>query len=96
MLEDGDFIKGSERDGKRTYEITDAGRALLAQREPAEEGFDPSSLYGVIADAMRQVHGIKDAIKQIARTANVDTYKKAVEILDRARRELHALLADHF
>lgn len=96
MLEDGDFIKGSERDGKRTYEITQKGRDLLAQREPAEEGFDPSSLYGVIADAMRQVHGIKDAIKQIARSANIDTYKKAIEILDRARRELYALLADHF
>lgn len=96
MLEDGDFIKGSERDGKRTYEITDKGRELLAQREPQPEGFDPSDLFGVIGDAMRQVHGIKDAIKQIARTANPELYKKALPILDRARRELYALLAEHF
>jgi DNA-binding PadR family transcriptional regulator len=97
MLEDGDFIRGTERDGKRTYEITDKGRELLAQREkPEEEDFGGETIYGVIADAMRQVHGIKDAVKQIARSGNIELYKKALAVLDRARRELFALLAEHF
>ncbi|HET9029598.1 MAG TPA: PadR family transcriptional regulator [Candidatus Aquilonibacter sp.] len=96
MLEDGDFIRGQERDGKRTYEITDKGRELLAQRErPQDEGAEDESFYGVIAEAMRQVHGIKDAVKQIARSGNLDMYKKAVAVLDKARRELFAILADH-
>jgi DNA-binding PadR family transcriptional regulator len=98
MLEDGDYIRGQERDGKRTYEITDKGRQLLSERETADaEGqeFDGENIYGIIAEAMRQVGGIKDAVKQIARTGNVESYRKAIAALDRARRELFAILADH-
>lgn len=97
MLEDGDYIRGQERDGKRTYEITDKGRELLSQRETADgdETFDGENIYGIIAEAMRQVHGIKDAVKQIARSGNIETYRKAVAVLDKARRELFAILADH-
>lgn len=96
MLEDGDFIRGAERDGKRTYEITDKGRQLLTEREaPEGEAFDGESFYGIVAEAMRQVHGIKDAVKQIARSGNMELYKKAITVLDKARRELFAILADH-
>jgi DNA-binding PadR family transcriptional regulator len=98
MLEDGDYIRGEERNGKRTYEITDKGRQLLSERETTDadgEVFDGENIYGIIAEAMRQVHGIKDAVKQIARTGNVENYKKAIAALDRARRELFAILADH-
>lgn len=99
MLEDGDYIRGQERDGKRTYEITDKGREMLSERErentDGEETFDGENIYNVIAEAMRQVHGIKDAVKQIARTGNMESYRKAVAALDKARRELFAILADH-
>jgi len=96
MLEDGDFIRGQDRDGKRVYEITDKGRELLTQREPAsEDGIDGEAFFGVIAEAMRQVRGIKDAAKQIARTGNLESYKKAIVVLDRARRELFDIIADH-
>lgn len=98
MLEDGDFVRGSERDGKRVYEITDAGRKLLADREPSQDGnaAGEADFMATVAEAMRQVHGIKDAAKQIARSGNIELYKKAVAVLDRARRELFELLADHF
>jgi DNA-binding PadR family transcriptional regulator len=94
MLEDGDFIKGEERDGKRVFTITDKGRELLAQREPEDAGFDGENFYAIIAEAMRQVHGIKDAVKQIARSGNIETYKQALAVLDKARRELFAIIAD--
>ncbi len=96
MLEDGDFVRSSDRDGKRTYEITDKGRELLAQREPDGEDmpFGPE-FYTTVREAMRQVHGIKDAAKQIARSGNIELYRKAIEVLDRARRELFEILADH-
>lgn len=97
MLEDADYIRGQEREGKRTYEITDKGREFLKQRESQDEaGFDSATFYGVIAEAMRQVHGIKDAVKQIARTGNIETYKKALAVLDKARRELFEIISDHF
>lgn len=95
MLEDGDFVKSSERDGKRVYEITDKGRELLAQREPADDRGEGGEFFTTVAEAMRQIHGVKDAIKQIARSGNIELYKKAVSIVDRARRELYELLAEH-
>jgi DNA-binding PadR family transcriptional regulator len=98
MLEDGDFIKGADRDGKRTYEITDKGRQLLAEREQTKssEEHDMQGFYSTIGEGMRQVHGIKDAIKQIARSGNVELYKKVLPILERTRKELYALLSEHF
>ncbi len=97
MLEDGDFVRSSERDGKRTYEITDKGRELYAQREPDHEDmpWGNPAFYATVAEAMRQVHGIKDAAKQIAKSGNIELYKKAVEVLDKARRDLFDILADH-
>ena len=97
MLEDGDFVRSTERDGKRTYEITDKGRELYAAREPEGEDlpWGNPAFYTTIAEAMRQVHGIKDAVKQIAKSGNIDLYKKAIEVLDKARRELFEILADH-
>ncbi len=100
MLEDGDFVRGSERDGKRVYEITDTGRELLARSRTVAKTRDARRrirhFCATVAEAMRQVHGIKDAAKQIASSGNIELYKKAVEVLDRARRELFELLADHF
>jgi DNA-binding PadR family transcriptional regulator len=98
MLADGDYVTSTERDGKRVYEITDKGRELLAQREPSDAGDQEhgEALFATVAEAMRQVHGLKDAIKQIARGGNIETYKKAVAIIDRARRELFELLAEHY
>ena len=97
MLEDGDYVTGAERGGKRTYTITEHGRALLAERTAHERtgAADDESLYEVIAQAMRHVHGIKEAAKQIARTGDLASYRKAVEVLDKARRDLFAILADH-
>jgi len=97
MLEDGDFVTSAERDGKKTYTITEKGRGLYEQREqPSEEDmpWGNPEFYATLADAMRQVHGIKDAAKRIAKSGNIELYKKAIEVLDRARRELHAIIAD--
>jgi|HubBroStandDraft_5_1064220.scaffolds.fasta_scaffold09863_6 DNA-binding PadR family transcriptional regulator len=100
MLEDGDFVRSSERDGKRTYELTDKGRELYNQRTQEAHGEDEApwgnpAFYATVAEAMRQVHGIKDAAKQIAHSGNIELYKRAIEVLDKARRELFQILADH-
>lgn len=39
MLEDRGFVIASEAEGKKVYSITDAGRALLAERQKTEEDF---------------------------------------------------------
>lgn len=97
MLEDADCIRGEERDGKRIYTITDKGRELLQNRQQSEGDTPPpdtNSIYGIMAEAMRQIHGIKDAAKHIARSGDVELFRKALKVLDRTRRDLYSILAD--
>lgn len=98
MLDDGDFVSSSEVDGKRVYTITDKGAELLrTYRESprgAESEAEPTLGPELMMRGMRTLHGLKDAVKQIARSGNITLIGQAVEILDRARRELYALLAE--
>jgi DNA-binding PadR family transcriptional regulator len=96
MLEDGDFVRGEERDGKRTYTITEKGTALLQERPQGgdDPNADPNGLFAVMHDAMRTVHAIKDAAKHIAKSGDVELFRKALAVLERTRRDLYALLAE--
>lgn len=97
MLADGDFVSSREVDGKRIYEISDAGRTLLATyRETprgAEESGEPTAGAELMMRGVRTLAGLKDAVKQLARSGDVNLIGQGVEILDRARRELYTLLA---
>jgi DNA-binding PadR family transcriptional regulator len=96
MLEDGDFVRGEERDGKRTYTITEKGTTLLKERPAGDEDAeaDPNGLFAVMHDAMRCVHAIKDAAKHIAKSGDVELFRKALVVLERTRRDLYAILAE--
>ncbi|MGH7729356.1 MAG: PadR family transcriptional regulator [Vulcanimicrobiaceae bacterium] len=98
MLDDGDFVSSREVDGKRVYAITEKGRELLQARrdspEAADESDGPSAGAQLMLRGMRTLHGLRDAVRQIARSRDEALIGRAVEILDRARRELYALLAD--
>jgi DNA-binding PadR family transcriptional regulator len=97
MLDDGDFVSSSEVDGKRVYSITDKGRELLQTHRDsprgAEDTGEPTAGAELMMRGMRTLHGLKDAVKQIARSGDVELIGRGVEILDRARRELYTLLA---
>jgi DNA-binding PadR family transcriptional regulator len=96
MLEDGDFVRGQERDGKRVFTLTDKGRELLKERPDAgQAGADSDDLREIVFETMRNVHAIKDAARQIARSRSVDAFRKAGDVLERTRRELYAILAEH-
>jgi len=97
MLDDGDFVSSREVDGKRIYSITDTGRELLqTYRESprgAEAADEPTAGAELMMRGMRTLHGLRDAVKQIARSGDIELIGRGVEIVDRARRELYALLA---
>ena len=94
MLEDGDFVRGEERDGKRIFTITEKGRELLASRAPQPEGDEDDAGLAVMAEAIRAIRGIKDAARHIARGGEVEQFRKAVKVLERTRRELYAILSE--
>jgi DNA-binding PadR family transcriptional regulator len=97
MLDDGDFVSSREVDSKRVYSITDKGRELLQTHRDsprgAEDTGEPAPGAEMMMRGMRTLHGLRDAVKQIARSGDVELIGRGVEILDRARRELHTLLA---
>ncbi len=94
MLEEGDFLTGQDIDGKRVYTITDKGSELLAKHRETADGGAPGEPghAQMIARGMQTMVGLKMVIKEIARTRNPDMYTQALAIIERARRDLYALL----
>jgi DNA-binding PadR family transcriptional regulator len=89
MLEDGELVKSQEVEGKRVYTITEAGRELLANRAADADGEDePDARHRVKESAMKL-----GAAVMSARGSDEATLEKIRESLDRARREIYAILA---
>lgn len=97
LLEDEDYIKGSERDGKRIYTITEKGSGLLQQHRdenPEDEAGDALPYVQRFARGVGAMHGVKDALKQIARLHDTGMMDRAIEVMERARRDLYTILSE--
>lgn len=97
MLEEGDFLTGHDVDGKRVYTITDKGSELLAKHResmpedaPGPDG--PPRGLQLFARGVQTLVGLKLVLKEIARTRDAEKYTQALAIIERARRDLYALL----
>ena len=95
MLEDGGFVTGSDRDGKRVYTLTESGRRLLEQRaqedddEDDDEDDEPDSRDRLRASAVKLGAAVMGA-----RHANEETIDRIREILDEARKEIYEALSE--
>ena len=96
LLEDEGLVTGEERDGKRVYTITDAGRAQLQERS-GRGGEEPWE-FGPLGEGLGQLRDsgfqLAAAAVQVARTGSESQRKQAAEILSDARKKLYALLAE--
>lgn len=97
MLDDEGFVTATERDGKRTFELTDAGRAE-AEARIDEAGAPPWELAGRggrPSGEVREAFGhLALAIKQISSAGTDDQRERAVGVLKDARKQLYAILAE--
>ena len=91
LLEDEGLVRSQERDGKRVYELTDAGRAESAKRLE-DAGGPPWQTGG--PDFRGLIGGIAMAYKQVQMAGTSTQVEQATEILRDARRQLYRLLAD--
>ena len=97
MLEDEGLVRSSEADGKRVYELTEAGRTESERRTeavggpPWALGDRPNSSVGRLREAVMQVHAAARQVADVGDDANID---RAVEIVRNARKELYRLLAE--
>ena len=92
MLEEGGFVTSEEIDGKKVYTITDAGLKLLEDRgdRPVEDA--PGMKHNI--DLWKSLGKLAAAVTEGARSADEDAMKKIGDILNKARKEVYAVLAD--
>jgi DNA-binding PadR family transcriptional regulator len=97
QLEDEGLVRSEERDGRRTYVLTDAGRTYVAERRsdlaaPWEEMSE--SVDDDVASLFAEMRQVGMAAAQIAHVGSVRQIAEARAALTNARRALYSLLAE--
>jgi DNA-binding PadR family transcriptional regulator len=95
QLEDEDLVLAEEREGKKVYALTDAGRAIVEADEvgPPWESF--SSPYSGGLMALREAgFQLGAAVMQVARAGSDDQAARARVILEEAKRRIYEILAE--
>ncbi|MBA8952091.1 PadR family transcriptional regulator [Actinomadura namibiensis] len=97
QLADEGLIRGEEGDGRRTFHLTDEGRAYVESHE--EEVREPwaqmaPSFGEGVPDLFREAAQTGAAVMQIVHSGSPEQVARAERILAEARRSLYRLLAD--
>jgi DNA-binding PadR family transcriptional regulator len=92
MLEEGGYVTSEQVEGKKVYTITDAGLKLLEERGERQYEETPG---------MKQAFEIRQSLRKLAvavidgsRGTDEETVKRIGEILNKARKEVYAVLAE--
>ncbi|HEY1365834.1 MAG TPA: PadR family transcriptional regulator [Gaiellaceae bacterium] len=96
QLEDEGLVRAEERDGRRTYVLTDAGRAYVDERRdelvaPWEEM--SGSVDDDVASLFKELRQVGMATAQIAHVGSAQQTAEARAALASVRRTLYSLLA---
>jgi DNA-binding PadR family transcriptional regulator len=96
QLQDEGLVTSTERDGKRVFELTEAGRAEAARRTEEAGGppWEQAAAASTFGELREGVIGLAQAARQIARAGNESQAKQAAEIVRNARKQLYGLLAE--
>jgi DNA-binding PadR family transcriptional regulator len=93
LLADEGLIEASESNGRKTYALTEEGRARVAASgasAPWEEEADSGSDFAALPKAGFE---LAQAAAQVGRTGTPEQISQAVAELEGARRRLYAILA---
>ena len=92
MLEDEGLVTGEDRDGRKVFEITDAGReALAANPDQGPTWGESDDPFGELKNAAFQLGA---AAMQVAGTGSGEQVARTKEILDEARKKIYGILAE--
>ena len=89
LLADEGLVQVEESNGRKTYSLTDAGKAVPAGSAPWEGSSSPSK-HGALPKAGLE---LAQAAGQVQRSGSSKQVAEAVAVLDEARRKLYAILA---
>ena len=96
LLEDEGLVRSEVRDGKRVYELTDAGRADAAARaersaeSPWEAGPDAAGLFAL----RRALIQLQVAARQVAHLGQPEQVERARAAVRQANQELYRILSE--
>lgn len=104
MLEDQGLLTSRSEDGRRVYEMTDAGRAFLEENKEAVgrtrrrlEGLFPHLLRREVREVAREIKDLVRTLIHEARHAerrSPEKLRRVHEIIARARREVEDVLSE--
>jgi DNA-binding PadR family transcriptional regulator len=97
QLEDEGLIRSEERDGRKLFALTDAGRAYLEERG-SDQPAPWEKMSGGVSDEAHELGAIMRevafAFAQVMRSGSEAQMEKAREVLTAVRRDLYRILAD--
>ena len=94
MLEDEELVTSEERDGKRVYALTDAGRAALKERRDRGDWKPPWEGGDEMAPLKEAAFPLMAAVMQVANSGNEQQVQVAIDALGEARKKIYAALAE--
>ncbi len=97
QLEDEGLIRSQESDGRKLFQLTDAGREYVAERgedKPAPWEQMSGEVSNEAHELGRLMREVASAFVQVMRTGSPDQLTKAREVLAGAKRDLYRILAD--
>ncbi len=95
LLEDEGLITAATDGGRKSYTLTDAGRAeaeTAAQNPPWSQFTDDTM--SQVQDFRDAAVGILNALRQVGFNGTPEQRTKALEVLNETKRKLYAILAD--
>jgi DNA-binding PadR family transcriptional regulator len=95
LLEDEGLIEVTAEGGRKSYRLTDAGRAeaeTAAQNPPWAQFTDDTM--SQVQDFRDAAVGIMSALKQVGFNGTPEQRDKALQVLNETKRKLYAILAD--
>jgi DNA-binding PadR family transcriptional regulator len=102
QLEDEGLVEGTSPEGRRLLQLTDAGRAYVAEHaeemaqtwRPFDEAQEATASSGEAGDLKPAIGQVMGAVWQVITTGTQQQQAEAAEILGETRRRLYTLLAD--
>ncbi len=96
LLEDEGLVTASEQEGKRVFELTDAGKDVLAKRKDTTPPWEQMAGFMDDDDAklMKAIKQTGAAAMQTMSAGSPEQRRQVAEILDEARKRIYGILAE--
>ncbi len=94
MFQDSSLVQSSETDGRRIFELTDAGREKATERRVDTFGASFPADAEDHNKLRAEMHQLRAAAQQVTATGSPEAIEQAVAVVKGARQALYRLLAE--